>query len=231
MPHDADVIVVGSGPSGVSVTQPLLEAGLCVALLDGGRRRETELPPGTYHDIRRQDPEQWRLFLGRELEALRPAGPPSPKFDAPTSRFAFEGGASAQRVEGRGFAALVSLARGGLSNIWGAGVASYGDEELADFPFGPADLAPSYERVARRMGLTGFAADDLDCGRDRSVPSQEPLSAAAPPSRPSVFASGARVPQCCPSPDPDAGPVLFATCASGAVARRPSTTRRTTSRS
>jgi len=175
MTHDADVIVVGSGPSGVSVTQPLLEAGMCVALLDGGRRRETEVPSGAYHDIRRQDPEQWRLFLGRELEALRPAGPPSPKFDAPTSRFAFAGGASAQQVEGRGFAAVVSLARGGLSNIWGAGVASYGDEDLAEFPFGPDELAPSYERVARRMGVTGFAADDLDGGRDRNVPSLEPL--------------------------------------------------------
>jgi choline dehydrogenase-like flavoprotein len=175
MTHDADAIVVGSGPSGVSVTFPLLEAGMRVSLLDGGREREDPVPAGAYHDNRREDPEQWRAFLGRDLEALRPAGPPSPKFDAPGSRFAFEGGSRAEGVEGRGFAAVVSLARGGLSNIWGAGISTYGDEELAEFPLSPADLASSYASVARRIGVTGFAADDLAGGLDADMPSLEPM--------------------------------------------------------
>ena len=103
MTYDADAIVVGSGPSGVSVTLPMLEAGMRVLLLDGGKQRETPVPAGAYHDIRREDPDQWRLFLGRDLEALQPAGPPSPKFDAPGSRFAFEPGPAPERVEGRAF--------------------------------------------------------------------------------------------------------------------------------
>jgi choline dehydrogenase-like flavoprotein len=175
MTYDADAIVVGSGPSGVSVTLPMLEAGMRVLLLDGGKQRETPVPLGAYHDIRREDPDQWRLFLGSDLEALRPAGPPSPKFDAPGSRFAFEPDPASERVEGRGFAAVVSLARGGLSNIWGAGIAIYGTEELAEFPLSPVDLSQSYEAVARRIGVTGFAADDLDSGFDADVPSLEPM--------------------------------------------------------
>jgi len=175
MANLADVIVVGSGPSGVSVTWPLLDAGMRVLLLDGGKRRDTELPRAAYHDIRRQDPDQWRLFLGRDLEALRSAGPPSPKFDAPGSRFSFEAQPGAQHIEPHDFAAVVSLARGGLSNIWGAGIATYGEEELAPFPLDPAELRASYERVARRMGVTGFAADDLDSGLDGGMPSLEPM--------------------------------------------------------
>jgi choline dehydrogenase-like flavoprotein len=175
MAYHADAIVVGSGPSGVSVAWPMLEAGMRVLLLDGGRQRESPVPAGAYHDIRRRDPEQWRRFLGRDLEALRPVGPPSPKFDAPGSRFAFEGDAASERVHGRGFAAIVSLAPGGLSNIWGAGIATYGEQELADFPLSPEDLAPSYRTVARRIGVTGFAADDLDSGLDGGMPSQAPM--------------------------------------------------------
>jgi choline dehydrogenase-like flavoprotein len=153
----------------------MLEAGMRVLLLDGGKQRDESPPAGAYHDIRRTDADQWRPFLGGDLEALRPAGPPSPKFDAPGSRYAFEGDPSTQGVEPCGFAAVVSLARGGLSTIWGAGVGVYGDEELRDFPLTPADLAPSYAEVARRIGVTGFVADDLASGHDAALPTLEPM--------------------------------------------------------
>ncbi len=175
MTCDADAIVVGSGPSGVSAAWPMLEAGMRVVLLDGGKERQSPVVRGAYHDLRRRDPGQWRVFFGSGLESLRPAGPPSPKFDAPGSRFAFEGHAVAEKIEGQGFAAIVSLARGGLSNIWGAGIATYGDAELEGFPLAAADLATSYRSVARRIGVTGFSADDLDGGLDGDMPSLEPL--------------------------------------------------------
>jgi choline dehydrogenase-like flavoprotein len=173
--YDVDAIVVGSGPSGVSVALPLLEAGMRVLLLDGGRQRDAELPDGAYHDIRRDSSAQWRTFLGRDLEALRAVGPPSPKFSAPGARYAFEGFARSQRIEGDRIAVIGSLARGGLSNIWGAGIASYGDEELEAFPVTAAELLPSYERVARRIGVTGFGDDDLDSGLDSRIPSLAPI--------------------------------------------------------
>jgi len=180
MTYDADVIVVGTGPSGVSVTLPMLQAGMRVLLLDGGRQRdESLLRDGSYHDIRRTDPDQWRYFLGPRLEALRPAGPPSPKFDAPGSRFAFEPKDGRQRVRGRDFAAIVSFASGGLSNIWGGGVSTYGDEELAEFPLTAADLAPSVKRVAERIGVTGFEGDDIAGEHDLDVPSLPPVQMSA----------------------------------------------------
>jgi len=177
--HDADVIVVGSGPSGVAAASPLAGAGMRVLLLDGGLRRDERLVPrGTYHDIRRNDPEQWRLFLGPNLEGLRDEGPPSPKFSAPAGRFSFVGFERAERIVARGLTVVGSLARGGLSNIWGAGIAVFEDKDLAGFPLSAGDLRPAYERVAQRMGVTGFGADDLGSALDDEMPSLAPVEPA-----------------------------------------------------
>jgi choline dehydrogenase-like flavoprotein len=176
MSFDADAIVIGTGPSGVSVAFPMLKAGMRVLLLDGGRERDSDmLPRGAYHDIRRHDPEQWRMFLGPRYEALRSGGPPSPKFDSPGSRFAYEGFSASQRIDGRGFTVVGSLARGGLSTIWGAGVSVYDEHDLADFPLSVSDLADSYRAVAKRIGVAGFGEDDLATPLDSTIPSEPPI--------------------------------------------------------
>lgn len=176
MAYDAEAIIVGSGPSGVSVAFPLLAAGIPVLLLDGGKERDPGLlPSGPYHEIRQHDHRQWRFFLGPHLEVLNTDRPPSPKFDAPGSGFAYEGFNETQRVIGEGFSVVGSLAKGGLSNIWGAGIATYGEEDLRDFPLGPSDLAPSYRRIAGRIGITGFSDDDLTTDLDADLPCQPPM--------------------------------------------------------
>ena len=45
---DFDVIIVGSGPAGVSAAFPLLEAGLKVLMVDGGREANTPPPASPY---------------------------------------------------------------------------------------------------------------------------------------------------------------------------------------
>ena len=147
-----------------------------VLLIDGGKERPTEVfPTGSYHDIRRQEEKQWRVFLGPRLEALNPDHPPSPKFDAPSGRFSFEGFADSQRVTGEGFTVVGSLARGGLSNIWGAGIAIFDKKDMEDFPLNPSDLAPFYRQIAKRIGITGFTNDDLATGLDSEMPVLPPL--------------------------------------------------------
>jgi choline dehydrogenase-like flavoprotein len=175
MSFDADAIIVGSGPSGVSVAFPLLRAGMRVLLIDGGRERDGAPPRGAYHDIRPHDSSQWRVFLGPRYEAFRSSGPPSPKFDAPGSRFAYEGFARSQHIDGEGFTVVGSLARGGLSTIWGAGVSVYDEGDLAEFPLAPSDLAESYRAVADRIGVSGFVDDDLASPLERTIASQPPI--------------------------------------------------------
>jgi choline dehydrogenase-like flavoprotein len=59
--------------------------------------------------------------------------------------------------------------------VWTGGVYPLHDGELADFPFGHAELAPGYEEVARRIGI-GAAEDDLARFMPLPAARQEPLA-------------------------------------------------------
>ena len=158
---DFDVIIVGSGPAGVSATFPLLEAGLKVLMVDGGREAITPPPATPYLTSRLNLSDQAKWMLGQDFHALHFAAASSPKFRTPTHSHVFEGFEKSNRIVGEDFVTTGSLARGGLSNAWGCGVAKLSASELKDFPFSPEDLEPSYACVTRRMGVSGAGQDDL----------------------------------------------------------------------
>lgn len=158
---DFDVIIVGSGPAGVSAAFPLIEAGLKVLMVDGGREAKTPPPATPYLTARLNHSDQTDWMLGRDFHALHFAAASSPKFRTPTHAHVFEGFEKLNSIVGEGFVATGSLARGGLSNAWGCGVAKLSASELKDFPFSPDELEPSYARVTRRMGVSGAGQDDL----------------------------------------------------------------------
>lgn len=161
MSADFDVIVVGSGPAGVSASFPLVEAGLNVLLVDGGREKKLATSSRPYLISRAEDENQWTWMVGRDYHALRNVDAVSPKLRVPAHAYVFEGFDAANKIEAHGFVAVGSLARGGLSNAWGGGVARFSTEELIDFPFSPSEIEPSYATVTRRMGVSGALNDDL----------------------------------------------------------------------
>lgn len=161
MSTDFDVIVVGSGPAGVSASFPLVEAGLKVLLVDGGRNITLPPPSRSYLTSRNEDEHQWEWMVGRDYHALRNVNAASPKLRVPTYASVFEGFNVANKIDARDFIAVGSLAQGGLSNAWGCGVARFSPEELRDFPFSPGEMELSYAVVARRMGVSGALSDDL----------------------------------------------------------------------
>ncbi len=156
-----DVAIVGTGPAGVSVAFPLVEAGLRVVMIDAGQEDGAAPPRGDYFSLRVNDPHQWEWMVGRDLYALHNRDATSPKLRVPTLAGTFVGFREMNHIETVGFAALGSLATGGLSNAWGAGVARFDRDELAAFPIGGEDLTPGYEAVSRRIGLSGRSDDDL----------------------------------------------------------------------
>lgn len=160
-PVDVDVLIVGSGPAGVSAAFPLVEAGLRVAMLDGGQRNQLLPPDGQFLDIRRLQPDQWDWMVGRDFHALRHVDAISPKLRVPTHAAVFEGFANANRIVSEDFVAVGSLAPGGLSNAWGCGVACLTDEELKTYPVTLAAMRESYAAVATRIGVSGGRDDDL----------------------------------------------------------------------
>lgn len=161
MNQDFDVIIVGSGPAGVSAAFPLLDAGLRVLMVDGGKTSQVPPPNGQFLDLRLQQRNQYDWMVGSDFHALRHDGAISPKLRTPTQAYVFEDFAKVNRIEAESFVAVGSLARGGLSNAWGCGVAKLSPEELSDFPFPPQALDASYDAVALRMGVSGRSEDDL----------------------------------------------------------------------
>lgn len=150
---EADVIVIGSGPAGVSAAWPLVEAGVRVLMLDASSA-PLPVPPAhaTLADLR-TDPERWRTELG--FAGSLADGGISPKFATPLARATLKGFTERAGVQTHGYMALGSHAAGGLSRIWGALAARYSEPDLATFPGGFTEAEAAYERVARRIGVSG----------------------------------------------------------------------------
>lgn len=161
MQKEFDLIIVGSGPSGISAAYPLLEAGFSVAILDGGRVADISPPDEPYFDWRFQRNEQWRWAVGTDFFSLKQADAVSPKLRVPGHKYVFDGFCQENRIESRGFATFGSLAQGGLSNSWGCGVSRLSEAEISECPFSSTEISDSYARVASRIGISGRADDDM----------------------------------------------------------------------
>lgn len=148
-----DVVVVGSGPSGVSAAWPLVRAGLQVLLIDAS----SPIPPRPVEPASaaafRTDPEAWKTRFGSDLAGLAGRGDVSPKFATPLGRATLNGFAERLGLECQNFLAAGSLGRGGLSAIWGALAVRFDPDELHGWPVAADDLAASYNAIARRIGL------------------------------------------------------------------------------
>ncbi|MFZ2406731.1 MAG: FAD-dependent oxidoreductase [Methylobacter sp.] len=161
MSPEFDVIIVGSGPAGVSAAFPLVQAGLKVLMVDGGKKASVVPPSRPFLTERFNDPEQWKWMVGENFHALQKIDAISPKLRVPTHNYVFENFIESNRIKAENFIVVGSLAKGGLSNAWGCGVARLSSKELAEFPFPEQDIERSYEAVSRRIGVSGANTDDL----------------------------------------------------------------------
>jgi choline dehydrogenase-like flavoprotein len=160
-PPTFDVIIVGSGPAGVSAAFPLVEAGLKVLMVDGGHKGSMSPPSKPFLTERAESENQWKWMVGEDFHALKKLDAVSPKLRVPTHAYVFEDFIAKNHIQTDNFVAVGSLATGGLSNAWGCGVARLSASELADFPFPSSEIERSYETVTRRIGVSGANADDL----------------------------------------------------------------------
>lgn len=171
----ARYLVVGSGATGVHLAQTLLERGETVEMVDVGfERPPIRHPDADFSSLKEVDEEGELQFLGEAGRSVVYPTPAAKPYGFPPAKdYVFRRPAEF-RLEERGFAPLVSFARGGLAEAWTGGCYELRDEELADFPFAPADLRPHYATVAHRIGITG-CADDLEEFSPLTAGYQEPL--------------------------------------------------------
>ncbi len=174
----ADVLVVGSGPSGVHAARTLVERGARVTMLDVGisdTRYAGRVPAGDFTTLRREDTEQHRYFLGEAFEgvpwgAVRPGAqltPPRQYLVRDVERWT--------PLVSESFTPLESLARGGLGGAWGLGCFVFSDAELARVGLEASTMEPAYEVVARRIGIAASADDGSPYTTGRLTALQPPL--------------------------------------------------------
>jgi choline dehydrogenase-like flavoprotein len=155
------IYVVGSGPAGVSCAQALLKRGLSVTMLDAGVELEPDRK-AIVEEMQASRPEQWKpehVQSLREHMSARTDGIPLKYVYG--SDFPYREGQEHAPFTSSGVATLPSMARGGLSNVWGAGILPYRQVDIADWPVSLAELEPHYEAVLSTMEFSG-ARDRLE---------------------------------------------------------------------
>lgn len=159
---DFDCIVVGSGASGVTAAQTLVERGARVLMLDAGfydERYAQMIPRKTFVEIRRTEPDQYRYLLGERFESAAYRTVSTGAQLTPPRRFIVDRVAELLPVRNETFEPLESLALGGLAAGWGLMCGVYSDAEMNLASLPTSAMRAAYQTVCDRIGISG-AADD-----------------------------------------------------------------------
>jgi choline dehydrogenase-like flavoprotein len=178
VPENPNYVIVGSGPSGIAAAVALVRRGHQVTIVDVGDELEEERA-AVVSRMSQQSVEQWSPEDINEISGTR-----RQTNDAVHSKqtygssFSFAPGESEPRIKWlrkQGF--HHSHARGGLSNVWGAAMLPFRQEDIADWPIEIRDLEEHYRAVMEFVPCTaaGGTLEDI-------LPSYSTASAALRPS-------------------------------------------------
>ena len=149
------VVVIGSGPAGVAATQALVDAGHRVTLIDAGDTIERgrmqifgTLPNG---DLAHPPAEIARRVREAFPVSIRHV-PLKPSYG---SLFPYAIDDADLPITQDHAETLPSLARGGLSNCWGASILPFRRCDIDDWPVSLEELEPHYKAVLRIMPIAG----------------------------------------------------------------------------
>ncbi len=170
------VIVVGSGISGSHGALTLLERGYSVELWDVGQRESPIPEPGvTFHELKQRLPRPIDHFLGPTLNALIPPTSAELIHYPPSRHFLTLPDDPLWDYQCDGFGPIVSYARGGLANGWGANALAFDEDDLSGWPIGYSDMVSSYKSVFDRVPVAGPQTDELSGFLTGVNPSQAPV--------------------------------------------------------
>ena len=140
--------VVGSGPASMAAVLALVARGLRVTILDAGKTLEPERQ-AVLARLAGQAPEEW---APADLDRLRGGGQ-SDRHGSIHSKqtygsdYPYEDVAEPLQEDRARSPFNYSMARGGLSNVWGASLLPAHADDLQDWPVGLAELEEHYRAV------------------------------------------------------------------------------------
>ncbi|MCG3203781.1 MAG: hypothetical protein KCHDKBKB_00453 [Elusimicrobia bacterium] len=153
--------VIGSGPSGVSAAAALLKRNLPVTMIDAGY----DLEPEKKEKIRQmthRPTEDWdEGFISDMKSKNKPDASGVPIKFVFGSDFHIRGIDRHILVSSEGPRNYSSLAKGGLSNVWGGAILPYSDSDLLEWPLTAQELEPYYKEVQKLIPVAG-CHDDLE---------------------------------------------------------------------
>lgn len=131
------LVVLGSGLNAIStihgITDNLKENGKKIYVVDAGLTNNNDLKISN---------------LSSNIKM------PSPKFKIQANHFVYSSFKGMLNITEKGFEVIGSLAKGGLSNIWGATIQPYSNNELSKFPYTYKEINSVYIKIYQI--LTGY---------------------------------------------------------------------------
>ncbi len=158
---DCDVLIIGSGPAGAHAAQALVEAGASVIMIDGGNDAATalaEAPDRNFTDVRKNDANQYRWFLGDDLSGIPVSGLTGGLGGGQVSgnrSYVVAGTEHALPLQLKNCQVIQSLAKGGLGAAWGAACAILDEGELYSLGLNATEMQQHYDTVIERIGVSG----------------------------------------------------------------------------
>jgi choline dehydrogenase-like flavoprotein len=154
-----ETILIGSGLAGVHAAYPLVERGLSVAIVDVGHASDVphDSDTRTFEEIRRSDPEQYKIFLGSDFSGIDVGQGHFRAMVSGRRSFVVQGGEFHAPLSVNGIQIPQSFARGGFSEAWSGGCEIFDEEELEAVGLPPYEMREHYQRVIDRIGVSGEA--------------------------------------------------------------------------
>lgn len=153
--------VIGSGPAGVSAAVALTRRNLKVTMLDAGHTLEKSREQVVAR-LAASTPQGWSEADVRYVkEGIEPVSGGMPLKRSYGSDFPFRTDGSQLKFEYRNTGIHPGFARGGLSNVWGAGMLPFHPGDTTAWPFDLSELEEGYRGVLSFVPCSG-ASDDLE---------------------------------------------------------------------
>lgn len=147
------IYVIGSGPAGVSATLALLNNNYKVTMLDAGFELEPDKAQ-LVNQLRQQDKKNWSR---RSINAIKEKMAAS--IDGVNLKYIYGSDypyrGMDQYTQVNGAKVSHSLAKGGLSTVWGASILPYRESDIKEWPISIRDLTPHYRAALSLLPLSG----------------------------------------------------------------------------